>query len=329
MPLPPNLLPALGYILAAIAGGFALYYWRRAGGFYDLLVEGANRFEELRQRGQQLESALAKAEARLKQHKETAQSLERAVDETRGQAAELAKKLEAKEHEVRYVAEKLELQKGHLEKQLAKAAEQLQTDGGARQETEARHSAALAETRQRASQRERELSDRLRDVNAKLESAEKRLAAETASRAVLEKRVSDADPVEMQRLKRKVAQFDRLYSSMKGLREMADERNRNWEVALRKLSAWIIKQRSGGRAGALPEAIGPLVGQALQVIGAQLIDDAEIMAAPRRDESETDESGDQHLDGVDNAESAAPAKDGLSHTMTLNQVDEVAKLLRS
>jgi len=79
----------------------------------------------------------------------------------------------------------------------------------------------------------------------------------------------------LRRLRRKVAQYDRLYSSMKGLREMSEERNRNWEVALGRLASWILEEKGVQH---LPQAIGPLVGQAMQLIGAQLIDDQEIMA---------------------------------------------------
>jgi hypothetical protein len=61
---------------------------------------------------------------------------------------------------------------------------------------------------------------------------------------------------------------------MKGLREMTDERNRNWEVALKKMAAYIVNAKHGGKAVMDHKAVGPLVGEALELIGAQLVDDA-------------------------------------------------------
>jgi hypothetical protein len=65
--MPSALISALGLMLASVAGGMALYQWRRASSFYALLVEGSNRFEELRQHGSSLEQRLAKSEQQQEQ----------------------------------------------------------------------------------------------------------------------------------------------------------------------------------------------------------------------------------------------------------------------
>jgi chromosome segregation ATPase len=261
-------------------GGFALYYWRRSTGLYALLVEGANRFEELRQRGTALEAANTKADERYKQHREQAQRLERAIEDARQKTAELTRRLELKEHEARVVSEKLELQKGHLEKQLIKFQDLARI-------AEDRRMAAEA-TVQEHVLREQELNLRIKDLDK--------------ARGDLERRLADADPAEMRKIKRKIAQFDRLYASMRGLKEMADERNRNWEVALRHLSEALLK-KGGAHAYTGKEPIGPLVAQALQSIGAQLIDDNEpdvsehqqSMAAERDGGTAADEGADSDV----------------------------------
>lgn len=61
--------------------------------------------------------------------------------------------------------------------------------------------------------------------------------------------------------------------SMKGLREMADERNKNWEVALAKLSKWILRNSDSKLAKSDNTNIGPMVGEALEIIGAKLVHD--------------------------------------------------------
>jgi hypothetical protein len=242
--MPANIAPALGFVALAITGGLAVYYWRRSAGLYALLVEGANRFEELRHRNAQLEQIQAKAEEKFKQHREAQARLTQSTDEARAQAAELARKLEAKEAETRLISEKLELQKGHLEKQLAKTQEMLR----------------VAEE-QRLDQMLKE-----KELQAKLIEAEQH-------KADVESRAKAMDPAELRKLKRKIAQYDRLYSSMKGLREMSEERNRNWEVALRKLSLWVLADGGETRPDLAQMPIGPLVAKSMQAIGAQLIDD--------------------------------------------------------
>ncbi len=271
--MPANIAPALGFVALAVTGGLAVYYWRRATSLYSLLVEGANRFEELRHRNAQLEGIGAKAEEKFKQHREAAQRLTDAVEEARAKAAELTRKLEAKEHETRLVSEKLELQKGHLEKQLAKAQEML-----------------------RVSEEQRgDLFLKEKEWQAKVIELEK-------GKADFEAKAKTLDPAELRKLKRKIAQYDRLYSSMKGLREMSEERNRNWEVALRKLSLWILAEEGETRPDLAQLPIGPLVAKSMQAIGAQLIDETDksfgaestdSMDAPEGEDPEAEVQGDE------------------------------------
>jgi hypothetical protein len=61
---------------------------------------------------------------------------------------------------------------------------------------------------------------------------------------------------------------------MKSLRDMAEERNRNWETALKTLATWILSSSNVARPHdpILLKPIGPLVGEALQRIGGSLLD---------------------------------------------------------
>ncbi|MBM4252317.1 MAG: hypothetical protein FJ146_10135 [Deltaproteobacteria bacterium] len=267
-----NLLPAAAMGFAAITSGIAIYQWRRAAGLYSLLVEGANRYEELRQRGTSLEQLSKQHEDQFRKQSEANKRINQSLDEARAQTATLTQRLEQKTHEIHVVTEKLELQKKHLERQLAKAeeqttiAEQQRLDAVARLTASERQLSELQRTsREEKSTLQQELSLRDKDWQARLYEAEK-------AKVSAEKAAKSGDPVELKRYKRKVAQYDRLYASMKGLRELSEERNRNWEVALSKLSLWILEEKG---ITPIPKAIGPLVGTALQSIGAQLITDIE------------------------------------------------------
>lgn len=76
------------------------------------------------------------------------------------------------------------------------------------------------------------------------------------------------NPGELKRTKAKLSQVEQLYRSMKGLKEMTEERNENWQQALRYMAAHI-----NGKDLKTSEPLGPLVGEALQKIGKELVVD--------------------------------------------------------
>jgi hypothetical protein len=84
-------------------------------------------------------------------------------------------------------------------------------------------------------------------------------------------------PDDLVRFKRKAGQYYKLYMSMKGMREMAEDRNRNWELALQKLAGWVVTKTAGQeRTQTLAKSgIGPLVGEALEKIGTQIMEHSE------------------------------------------------------
>jgi chromosome segregation ATPase len=265
--MPAHVIQAIGYIIGVICAGFALYYWRRAVSLYSLLVEGANRFEEIRQRNQLLEKTLTKAEQKFTQHKEQVARLEKGIDESRGRAADLLKKLEAREHEARLNSEKFDLQRNYFEKQMQKFQDQFQSSEDSKKQIEAALEKSAKQLKLQSAAASEEQAIRIKDLELKLRDKETAFTE-------LEAKAKQADPEELRKLRRKIAQYDRLYGSMRGLKEMTEERNRNWEVALKKLSTWILAQR-GMSENQMPKAIGPMVAEALQTIGAQLIDDNE------------------------------------------------------
>jgi hypothetical protein len=97
--------------------------------------------------------------------------------------------------------------------------------------------------------------------------AQERLEAERKSRRAV-------DPAELDTLRRRAAQNEHLYHSMRSLRDMAEERNRNWESALRKLATWILTSSPAAVPNdpILSKPVGPLVGEALSRIGQSILD---------------------------------------------------------
>lgn len=72
-----------------------------------------------------------------------------------------------------------------------------------------------------------------------------------------------ASPEEIIKYQKRAHRANYFYQTMKGRKQMAEERARNWEVALELLATWILKEKN---VEDIPQRIGPLVGEALSTI---------------------------------------------------------------
>ncbi|MBP9706635.1 MAG: hypothetical protein KBD78_03265 [Oligoflexales bacterium] len=79
------------------------------------------------------------------------------------------------------------------------------------------------------------------------------------------------NPKEFSKYKRQHQNYAHLYNSMKGLKEMAEERSANFELASRALSTWILAEKEIKPSS---EQLGALVTQALESIGVAMVQDA-------------------------------------------------------
>jgi hypothetical protein len=105
----------------------------------------------------------------------------------------------------------------------------------------------------------------LADIHQKLTLTQRELTTARSQKTI--------DPKEYETARRRAAQNEQLYQSMKSLRDMAEERNRNWETALKVLATWILSSSHLARPQdpALAKPIGPLVGEALARVGGSLL----------------------------------------------------------
>jgi chromosome segregation ATPase len=263
----------LGYLISAVTGALAsgLYiYWQERRNSQTFMMESAGRIDELTRANQSLEHTIHQTREREEGYREEFRLMEREMDKARMQALEYSKQLELRDQHEKVRLEKLNLQKAHLEKELSKHDQKLE---GLREEA-TRWQAEAATMREKVATME---SDRVRPLESKCRQLEDELKQQKRLASDLEKRLQGADPEETKKAKRRAAQLNRLYISMKGLREIADERNRNWETALEKLSRHILLAKGRQPAQLQTLSVGPLVGSALDAIGEHLVDDAAIV----------------------------------------------------
>lgn len=261
-----------GIIGAVIFGSFALIFFQRAKALQNILSRGAKQYDELSQELESIKGRLSAAEASAIALKKELTSAEAARETESARHAKVVSELASSQTNLERKLSNAELQRDHILGRF----ETLQSE---RELMEADVQTKIEQIRTLEAEKiqlERDLEDSVKKVNGKIKSENDELRRKLAH---LEKESSQvaaqaSDLKELEKLRRRAAHNEQLYQSMKSLRDMADERNRNWEHALRSLATWILSSSSVARPNdpVLSQSIGPLVGEALERIGGSLID---------------------------------------------------------
>ena len=259
--------------VALICCGFAFYFWRRSQAMYQLLMDGANRFEELRQKSARLEHNVAQADRKIHDAKVVEETARKTLTATTVHSTKIKIELEQKQADSDRRLRNAELQRDHILAQFEQIS--LKYEDSIRTIEELKiQLATIAQERDKWKDQFKNHDprhvDRLRN---ELTETRRKLSDQEQILSKLQARPS-VDPRELETTRRRAANNELLFSSMKGLRDMVDERNRNWEDALLKLSTWILTQSSVARANepVLRDGhIGPVVGEALKRIGVSLV----------------------------------------------------------
>ena len=254
-----------GYLLCLLMASVAVICWRKAQSFYALLLESSNQIDALKDELKNVDRDRTKAIEKLQQLKDQSQRVEKQLNHQSTKLEQDYKVIESRALAAEESVAGLTLKYEHYRSQAEVLTRQLRESDDELKEVQTKLSYVHG--------KHQEQVDKLKSQwNAEQQMLQKRLFEHQKSEASSRKAASMVDAAELNDAKRKAAHFESLYRAMRGQREMAEERNRNWEVALRKLSQWIITRQGGVREKA-SENLGPLVGQALEVVGAQLIDD--------------------------------------------------------
>ena len=120
-----------------------------------------------------------------------------------------------------------------------------------------------------------------------LDTLQSKVVSLTNENLALQKRIQTLETDTIEKMREEQKQFESdilklkknlinssfLYKGMRGLKEMAEERNRNLEVAVRTLSGWVLKQKNIEFDEDSTSPIGPILGEALESIGSSLIEE--------------------------------------------------------
>lgn len=265
MPLDPVSLIAIAVAVLAIVG--VIYYARRNAKLTEILIENQTRLKNGHKAYKELDSSHAQTVEDLAQLRKDYDQMAMNQSEAKYKADQYKKDLDklTKNTEENTNASRLKLD--HLQEENTVLKQQLGDAVREKQDFAQRLKAqATSEVnRQQVEQKSEELAKMRANLSEAVTTAKKLKASNEKIKGILRK----VDPKETKKYKQKSSQYEQLYTSMKSLREMAEERNENWETALRKLSMHVLGE--GKYTESSP--IGELVGEALERIGTRLVED--------------------------------------------------------
>lgn len=285
----PQFITFIGYALTVITGTALIYFWQRSQKLQTLIKEMANRLDVGRKQIHYLEENLARAADKTEKFRENTQKLEQAYDETRAKFTSLQKQFDGQEAGFNAEVNRLQLRLEHQTEQVRVMSEQLGQSDRSRKEAVQAYDKLLGESDNRAQKIEREWqqrtreqeNDRIREARETLKQRESELnhlRHELATLKATPAQVATAE--EVQDAKRRAAHYEKLYYGMKSLREMSDDRSKNWETALRQFAVYIIE--TSAKVAGIPATtkreinpnapLGPLIGEALEIAGGKLVE---------------------------------------------------------
>ena len=282
-----DLIPTLLGVLAAVFAAAALIQRRQWLESKALLADTTIRYETAMQQIQKAEQSFRSQKEQTEKYRLMAQKAEKVADDIKLRSSDGKLDIIRLKTELEGLQLKFESQKEHLLEQISVLTTQLS-------ENVREKKAALLEVQGLGTQIEARaqslttgLRAQLADLQTKLHEAKGERSYAVAQLAKVTSETSQVKPEELRRWQLKVARLEQLYSSMKGLREMAEERNENWETALRLFAVHILGHSLDSSK---TTSIGELVGEALEKIGASLVIDEEEQALPYKTSMVEDEA---------------------------------------
>lgn len=267
-----ELLPTLTSIAAVLFFVFALLSRKKLMETQALLIEASLRVENAQKQFRNAEQNFKNQSDQLDKLRQQNQQFEKTLEEAKLRLSERTIEWNRLKLEKDEISQRAVLQREHLEEQVQAMTQQLSE--AVREKRSALEEAAKLhrEGDEKTSKQADILRGQLKENQAALQAARREKQQSEQQLERLKEQYGQIKPDELKRSRLKVLRLEQLYASMRGLREMAEERNKNWETALRSFAVHILQQ-SPASSSQMP--IGPLVGAALEKIGARLVDDDE------------------------------------------------------
>lgn len=285
-----EILPLMGgYILTAVFG--VLYALSRSAikNAQAETLAAQNLLEELKEKNKllnkdslRLKKDSDERDSRLKQSEK---DLLKMKERHEKQIHEFETNLEELKHTIRKADSKTE----HFKSQIEALTVQIQEVDSEKRDIRLQLEEVTNTQNEKVNAKVSELKKQVRLSDKKTKDLEQELRKKESKIEKTQEKLKTADPTILKKAKIKLSHYAHLYKLMRGQKEMAEERNQNWELALKLLSTWILDQK--GKGSQKDENLGHLVASALEATrSGPLVDDNNGLGFPEEKLREGDDS---------------------------------------
>ena len=261
-------LEIVGWIVAGVGIVCAVIAQKGRSDAQTMLEEASNRLDKDRKAHAELQELLNETSASAEQHRNSLRKVEAGLEQARVKYAMLDKEKLEVQDKLQDELRQLELKATHLREENQVLKDQLvEADRLNASQTKDLEAALLKyddNNLEASNKRIKELEASLSSLTEERNIFRKTAITQEKSVAKLKRFIKTIDPEGAKKYKRKARHSDQLYQSMKGLKELQEERNQNLEVALRQLSHFVLGNRDTN------SPFGELVGAALEKAGGVL-----------------------------------------------------------
>lgn len=282
-----DLIPTLLGALAAVFAATAFVMRKNWLESKALLADTTIRYEAALQQFQKAEQNARTQKDQLEKYRVQAQKAEKSLEDVKLRSGDGKLEIIRLKTEIEGLQEKFNSQKEHLLEQISVLTSQLSENVREKKAATDEANQLRAQMEDRAREMGEGLRKEISELQQKLSEAKRERSQAVGQFEKMKAETGLVKPEELRRWQLKVARLEQLYASMKGLREMAEERNENWETALRYFAAHVLGRQFDTLEGA---SIGALVGEALEKIGATLVQDEDEQTPPYKTSKESGSS---------------------------------------
>ena len=290
----------IGFIFAAIGFAFSLYYLLRSSKMEKIVHELLEHAESLKIDCETLFSKLSKAESAAKEIEARHSTLVAVDAENHKKINDLEIILENKDTELKKLANNIKSTESTANTQVSSLNKQLDELKSENYELLKKMDIVETTIKEKAVKDISQANSKLKEAETRLDEKDKALKSSTATIgeltdintnltqeiAELKLKVEQLEEqvttdvhtesseneteltAKVERYKKRLQRSAYFYNAMRGQKEMAEERYKNWEVALELLSNWVLQEKG---VTAPTKSLGPLVGEALAQINREAV----------------------------------------------------------
>lgn len=265
-----------GYLIAIFSLFMTFIYMRRSSNLENAVIEVAEQNEAIKVEFGKLHMAYQKETSKTSALETASVKLKEQDAINHKKVNDLEIVLESKNTEIQNLLQNTETYKKEQEARLKAAESQ---NAALKSEISSLKDSLLNEkdSKKTLTSEIEKISAKLNSAKSEIESSKDELEKATSLVSVLEAKVEKQEETisqlksqsienadeEIEKQRKRADRANYFFKTMRGLKDMAEEKARNWEVALELLAAWVLTQKGVRQQ---PKAIGPLVGEALAQI---------------------------------------------------------------